>query len=597
MRTSEVGGPERIGGYAVRARLGEGAMGAVFLATSPGGRRVAIKVVHPELARDPGFRERFRHEIASVRAVGGFWTAAVVDADPDAPLPWLATEYVPGPTLADAVERHGPLPEAALLRLAAGLAEALAAIHAAGLLHRDLKPSNVLLAADGPRVIDFGIAKAVHDRGGVTGTGMVVGTPGYLSPEQIEGTEVGPPSDVFALGSVLVHAATARVPFGDTSLANSLYRIVHGQPDLDGVPQRVRVIAARCLNPRPELRPTPVDLLEEFGHPEHAEWLPEPVREFVEEHRTRMLAPIPRPATKALPADDPLSAPGSTVDLTPGPVGYRAGGATGLAPRPTPAPQPAPRPAPTGGTEFGGTVPPEQLDDGVQRGVYPAASAPAPAAPSTGARPAQAPAAPSTGATPAAPVPAAPPVRSVVEAAKSAVADRLPAFFRGERAPGRTTFQSGRVRALVGSALWGVGALVLLGWAAAAGRAEPRQVGVALLLALGAGVLALRALWASIRPRTTVEVTSRGIEVTRSGRRTRVEWTQLAKVRVTGPAAGHPWLVVVPRPGTALPGTPDKPLRLAPIGQWRGNRNRTRDVEDLRAALAWHGGFIYDPAR
>ncbi|WP_424187509.1 serine/threonine-protein kinase [Actinokineospora sp. G85] len=304
-------------------------MGTVYLATSPGGRPVALKVVRAELAGDPEFRDRFRQEISAARAVGGFWTAAVVDADPSAPRPWLATEYVPGPTLADALDRHGALPEAAVLRLAAGLAEALAAIHAAGLLHRDLKPSNVLLAPDGPRVIDFGIAKGVRGAAAdLTGTGLVVGTPGFLSPEQIEGGSVGTPSDVFALGSVLVNAATGRGPFGDTGLAATLYRIVHGQPDLEGMSPRLRAVASRCLNPRPELRPTPNDLLDEIGHPEHADWLPGPVREFVEEHRTRMLAPVPHPGTRQHTGPTPLADPDlwttdRTTSAIPGKIEHR----------------------------------------------------------------------------------------------------------------------------------------------------------------------------------------------------------------------------------------------------------------------------------
>lgn len=191
----EAEGPAQIGDYPVLGTLGHGAMGTVYLGRSPGGRLVAVKVVRPELAADPRFRERFRHEVSVMRAVGGFWTVAVVDADPDAPNPWLATEYVPGPNLHDMVSGHGPLPEPALRRLVAGLAEALAAIHRAGLVHRDLKPGNVLLAADGPRVIDFGIAKTLQDTG-LTGTGLLVGTPGFLSPEQIEGREVSPASDV-----------------------------------------------------------------------------------------------------------------------------------------------------------------------------------------------------------------------------------------------------------------------------------------------------------------------------------------------------------------------------------------------------------------
>jgi eukaryotic-like serine/threonine-protein kinase len=259
--------PERIGDFTVLGRLGRGAMGTVYLGRSAGGRRVAVKVARPELAEDARFRERFRNEVAMARAVGGFWTAAVVDADPDAHRPWLATEYVPGPTLHDVVAAHGPMPEPALRRLVAGLAEALLAIHATGLVHRDLKPSNVLLGADGPRVIDFGIAKAVATTG-LTVTGMLIGTPGYLSPEQIAGGPVTAASDVFALGSVLVHAATGDGPFGSGDAAALMYRVVNAAPRLDGVPAGLRPLASRCLDRDPQARPTPADILAEVGRPD-----------------------------------------------------------------------------------------------------------------------------------------------------------------------------------------------------------------------------------------------------------------------------------------------------------------------------------------
>src|SRR5215470_7724915 len=198
--------PPQIGPYQLLARLGAGGMGQVFLGRSPGGRLVAVKVIRAELAGDPGFRARFAREVASARMVSGVFTAPVVDADPSAPLPWLVTGYVNGLSLAEAVAGHGALPVASVLALAAGLAEGLGAVHAAGVVHRDLKPSNVLLAADGPRVIDFGISRAV-DATHLTSAGMVVGSPGFMSPEQAEGNPVGPASDVFSLGAVLVFAA------------------------------------------------------------------------------------------------------------------------------------------------------------------------------------------------------------------------------------------------------------------------------------------------------------------------------------------------------------------------------------------------------
>lgn len=269
MHALRPGDPERIGDYTTLGRLGQGAMGTVFLARSPGGRQVAVKVVRTELADNDGFRQRFHREVAAMRAVGGFWTAAVVDADPDAPSPWLATEYVPGPTLQDAVAAEGPLTAPHTRALAAGLAEALRAVHGAGLVHRDLKPANVLLASDGPRVIDFGIAKALEGAA-LTATGMVVGTPGFLSPEQIEGRDVTPASDVFALGAVLVYAATGEGPFGTGTLPALVYRVVHGEPNLDGLPDDLRSLVVRCLDRRPDARPTPAELLAEVGPGEWA---------------------------------------------------------------------------------------------------------------------------------------------------------------------------------------------------------------------------------------------------------------------------------------------------------------------------------------
>ena len=201
--------PQRVGPYLLLGRLGSGGMGRVYLARSPGGRQVAVKVIRPQLAEDAGFRARFAREVSAARKVGGLFTAQVVDADLDSPVPWLVTAYVPGTSLAEAVEQQGPLPSATLLALAAGLAEGLNAIHAAGVIHRDLKPSNVLLAPDGPRIIDFGISSAV-DATSLTGTGLMIGSPGFMSPEQAEGMPVGPASDIFSLAGVLIFAARGR---------------------------------------------------------------------------------------------------------------------------------------------------------------------------------------------------------------------------------------------------------------------------------------------------------------------------------------------------------------------------------------------------
>ena len=250
-------------------------MGRVFLGVSPGGRPVAVKAIRAELAADPEFRARFGREVAAARRVSGVFTAQVVDADVDGPVAWMATAYVPGPSLAEAVDTHGPLPEASLLALAAGLAESLNAIHAAGVVHRDLKPSNVLLAEDGPRVIDFGISRAAESTM-LTQAGLVVGSPGFMSPEQATGHEVGPPSDIFTLGAVLAFAATGEGPFGTGTTAALLYRVVHGTPDLDRVPATVRPMIERCLAKDPRQRPTASELLAQVGALQPGgNWLPE----------------------------------------------------------------------------------------------------------------------------------------------------------------------------------------------------------------------------------------------------------------------------------------------------------------------------------
>ncbi len=260
--------PQLIGPYRLRGRLGAGGMGQVFLGRSAGGRPVAVKVVRAHLATDPEFRERFRREIAVARKVSGVYTSPVIDADVDGPMPWLATAYVEGPSLADAVSQHGPLPPRSVLALAAGLAEGLSAIHAAGVVHRDLKPANVLLAEDGPRVIDFGISRAV-EASALTHTGLVVGSPGFMSPEQAEGRLVGPPSDIFSLGAVLAFAATGEGPFGTGSTPALVYRVVYSPPNLDHLPAEVRPLVERCLAKDPAQRPTAAQLLAEAGavHP------------------------------------------------------------------------------------------------------------------------------------------------------------------------------------------------------------------------------------------------------------------------------------------------------------------------------------------
>ncbi|MBI0299529.1 PQQ-binding-like beta-propeller repeat protein [Streptomyces sp. PRKS01-29] len=253
--------PEYAGQYQLEARLGSGGMGVVHLARSPSGRRLAVKVVHAELAEDPEFRARFRQEVAAARRVSGAFTAPVVDADPEGPRPWMATLYIPGPTLAEHVKRSGPLPPGESVRLAAGLAEALRDIHRAGVVHRDLKPSNVLLAADGPKVIDFGISRP-SDSELRTETGKLIGTPPFMAPEQFQRPRaVGPAADVFALGSVLVHAATGRGPFESESPYIVAYQVVHDEADLAGVPDELLPLVQRCLAKNPEERPTPDALM------------------------------------------------------------------------------------------------------------------------------------------------------------------------------------------------------------------------------------------------------------------------------------------------------------------------------------------------
>ena len=259
--------PREVGRYRVLAELGRGGMGRVLLGAGPDGRLVAVKLVRAQLVEDEDFRSRFRREVAASRKVSGAYTAAVVDADAHAPTPWLASVFVPGPSLSDVVTKTGPLPEEPVLRLAAGLAAALVDVHGAELVHRDLKPSNVLLAADGPRVIDFGIARAADSEGGgeITHTGWLIGSPGFMSPEQAEGRALSAASDVFSLGCVLFFACTGRGPFAGPSTPQTLYNVVHAEPDLAAVPEGVRGFVARCLAKEPGARPAPGVLLAELA--------------------------------------------------------------------------------------------------------------------------------------------------------------------------------------------------------------------------------------------------------------------------------------------------------------------------------------------
>jgi len=246
-----------VGEFRLLARLGSGGMGQVFLASSLAGRIVAVKVIHRELCQDTEFVRRFRNEVEAAQKVSGWYTAPVVAAGVDDNPPWLATAFVPGPSLDDIVSRYGPLPVPAVWRLAAGLAEALRAVHGADLVHRDLKPANVLLALDGPRVIDFGISRAVTDTR-LTATGAIIGTLSYMSPEQVQALETGPASDTFSLGSVLAFAASGSAPFNGVPGAPSasvMYRIVHAEPELKAVPAEVRGLIEACLTKDPRQRP------------------------------------------------------------------------------------------------------------------------------------------------------------------------------------------------------------------------------------------------------------------------------------------------------------------------------------------------------
>ncbi|MEV2229254.1 protein kinase [Streptomyces phaeochromogenes] len=251
----EDGDPRIVGGYRLVARLGSGGMGRVYLSHTPGGRAVAVKVIRPELAENAEFRKRFQAEVASASRVHGLYTAPVVDSDTEGSVPWCATAYVPGPSLADAIRDHGPLPVDTVLRLIAGVAEALQAVHREGIVHRDLKPSNVLLADDGPRVIDFGVARAA-DATSVTQSGMALGTVAYMAPEQALGGEAAASADVFALGQTAVFASTGRGAFGEGDAHAVLYRVVHEQPDLGHVPDEIRELVARCLRKPAAERPS-----------------------------------------------------------------------------------------------------------------------------------------------------------------------------------------------------------------------------------------------------------------------------------------------------------------------------------------------------
>ncbi|MFJ6608674.1 RodZ domain-containing protein [Streptomyces sp. NPDC091289] len=310
-REPGAGIPGSIGVYTVERELGAGGMGTVYLARSRGGRPVAVKVARPELAADPQFRERFRAEIDAARRVGGFHTASVVDADPDASAPWLATAYISGPTLAELLAAHGPMDESRLRLLGAALAEALQAIHACGLVHRDLKPGNIIMASDGPRVLDFGIARAVESTR-LTSTGAAFGTPGFLAPEQAEGLEVDGSADVFALGAVLIAAAGGSA-FGVGTPMGMMYRSVHKPADLSAVPPGLHAVIAACLSKEPARRPTPAALTELF--------VPGPAPHTPTVISTAQQAPAGPGSDRTMPDGSDGSDGGGTVEPAPGLAG------------------------------------------------------------------------------------------------------------------------------------------------------------------------------------------------------------------------------------------------------------------------------------
>ncbi|MGQ4435020.1 protein kinase domain-containing protein, partial [Streptomyces sp. SAS_260] len=299
----------RIGAYRLVARLGAGGMGQVYLARSDRGRTVAVKLVREELAAQEEFRARFRQEVRAAQRVGGHWTAPVLDADTEAAVPWVATGYVAGPTLQQVVGHdHGALPERSVRILAAGLAHALQDIHAAGIVHRDLKPSNVLVTIDGPRVIDFGIARALETLAGdgLTRTGSLVGSPGFMAPEQVRGDRITPACDVFCLGSVLAYAATGTLPFGaaNSGVHALMFRIAQEEPDLSGVPEGIADLVRDCLRKDPAARPTLHQILDRTGADDtvsdgrsHDPWLP-----------NTLVAQLGRHAVKLLDTEDPETA-------------------------------------------------------------------------------------------------------------------------------------------------------------------------------------------------------------------------------------------------------------------------------------------------
>ncbi|WP_327415723.1 serine/threonine-protein kinase [Streptomyces sp. NBC_01233] len=359
MQPLEAGEPRTIGAYRLLGRLGAGGMGRVYLGRSAGGRTVAVKIVHPHFAADEEFRARFRREVEAARRVGGEWTAPVLDADPEAPVPWVATGYVAGPSLDRALAAHGPLPENSVRAIGAGLARALVAVHGLGLVHRDVKPSNVMLTLDGPRLIDFGIARATDGTASLTSTGVSVGSPGYMSPEQILGKGITGAADVFSLGAVLAFAATGQPPFTGDNSATLLYKVVHEPPELGAVPAgELRELIAACLAKAAADRPSPEAVAAALGGALGAPgWLPAPLVEQASRAAVALLDLDADPAGggSAVPGGVGFGAPdpsyggrGAGAGAPSGPVPFTAasyGGAAGVGFGPPGASSAGPGPA------------------------------------------------------------------------------------------------------------------------------------------------------------------------------------------------------------------------------------------------------------
>ncbi|MEU8227078.1 serine/threonine-protein kinase [Kribbella sp. NPDC048915] len=552
--------PAAVGPFAIQGRLGRGAMGAVYLARSPGGRLVAVKVVRDELAGDSGFRTRFAREIDAARRVSGAFTAAVVDADPSADPPWLATEYLPGPTLEKAISTSGPLAAGAVRSLAGGLAEALAAIHASGLVHRDLKPSNIVLSGNGPRVIDFGIARALEEAS-LTATRMVVGTPGYLSPEQITGGAVGPASDVFALGAVLVFAASGRGPFASGSPASLLHRVVNEPPYLPSLPAPLHDVVRRCLTADPTQRPSPSEILQILGPANPPTLLLPPTTTLPAP--TKLLPPEPGRRSAEVP-------PGVGIGEVPPGAGFGSGSSgSGLGHGPggvanSRMPVGADGGDPPAGSGAG-KVPP-----GGEFGWAPAVSGSAQqVAPGMGFGPV----APGAGLGPVAPG---------------------HGVWGGS---GGAVFVTSRGRSLVGAlvctALW-------LGFM----PVDPQVKAMHPVLSSLSAVASLVFLWFAVRywilalrPKVVLRLSVEGVTVERAGRRATVPWYGVTRVRIGGERK-RPWLVawLEPQYQNQLPVSRKHHggLRLYPIGHGASEKRRRLQGNELHAALNWYAGPRYD---